>query len=131
MIVDTSALVAILRQEDDANRHALALSSGDGPKRLSAASYLEAAIVIDSSRSPIASRKLDDLIQQAGIQVETVTAEHAKLARAAYYDFGKASGHPAGLNFGDCFAYALAKVHNEPLLFKGEDFSKTDVKVQP
>ncbi|RBP14249.1 ribonuclease VapC [Roseiarcus fermentans] len=97
------------------------------PKRMSAANDLEAAIVIDGSRSPIASRRLDEAIADAAIVIEPVTREQAEIARAAYRDFGKGSGHPAGLNFGDCFAYALAKAAREPLLFKGEDFSRTDV----
>ena len=79
------------------------------PKRMSAANFLQTAIVIDGSRDPIASRRLDELITKAGIEIEPVTAEQAQIARAAYRDFGK-GGHPAGLNFGDCFAYALAKV---------------------
>ena len=92
-----------------------------------AANWLEAAIVIDGARSPIASRRFDEAVAAAGIVVEPVTREQAEIARAAYRDFGKGSGHPAGLNFGDCFAYALAKATREPLLFKGDDFSKTDV----
>jgi ribonuclease VapC len=84
--------------------------------------------VIDASRDPIASRHVDELVTRARLIIEPVTAEQAAIARAAYRDFGKGSGHPAQLNFGDCFAYALAKSADEPLLFKGEDFSRTDVK---
>lgn len=131
MIVDTSALIAILRAEPDAGRFAAALASTDEPKRISAASYLEAAIVIDAGRDPVASGLLDELIARAGIVIEPVTADQARTARAAYRDYGKGGGHPAGLNFGDCFAYALAKARGEPLLFKGEDFARTDVPVQP
>jgi ribonuclease VapC len=127
LIVDASALIALLRGEEDAPRFARALASRAEPKRLSAASFLEAAIVIDGSRDPIASRRLDELIAKAGIEIEPVTAEQAEIARAAYRDFGK-GGHPAGLNFGDCFAYALAKATGEPLLFKGADFARTDVR---
>jgi ribonuclease VapC len=96
---------------------------------MSAANYLEAAIVIDGAKSPIASRRFDEAVMAAEIIVGPVTREQAEIARAAYRDFGKGSGHPAGLNFGDCFAYALAKSAREPLLFKGEDFSRTDVGV--
>ena len=101
----------------------------DEPKRISAANYLEAAIVVDANRNPLLSRRLDDLIVQTEILAEPVTLEQANIARAAYRDFGKGSGHPAGLNFGDCFAYALAKSMREPLLFKGDDFSHTDVAI--
>lgn len=90
---------------------------------------LEAAIVIDASRDPVASRRFDDLVRMAGLVVEPVTEVHARVGRDAYRDFGKGSGHPAQLNFGDCFAYALAKVADEPLLFKGNDFVHTDVTV--
>lgn len=84
--------------------------------------------MIDGSRDPIASRRLDELLDVAGIVVEAVTEDHARIGRAAYRDFGKGSGHPAQLNFGDCFAYALAKATGEPLLFKGQDFIHTDVE---
>jgi ribonuclease VapC len=129
MIVDASALVAVIRNEAGADRFFLALSDPREPKRMSAANYLEAAIVIDGSRSPIASRGFDDAVAAAGIAIEPVTLEQAEIARAAYRDFGKGSDHPARLNFGDCFAYALAKSMREPLLFKGDDFSHTDVAI--
>jgi ribonuclease VapC len=127
VIVDTSALVALLRGEDDAPRFARALAARGEPKRISAASFLETAIVIDGSRDAIASRRLDEIIAKSNLSIEPVTAEQAHIARAACRDFGKGSGHPARLNFGDCFAYALAKTTDEPLLFKGEDFGFTDV----
>jgi ribonuclease VapC len=95
---------------------------------MSAASYLEAGIVADGSRNPVLSRQLDAVISDAIISIEPVTERQARIARDAYRDFGKGSGHPAGLNFGDCFAYALAKDRGEPLLFKGDDFSRTDVR---
>lgn len=126
MIVDTSALIAILRDEPEAGAFALALAAATAP-RISAANYLETVIVIDASRDPIASRHVDDLFNKARLVIEPVTAEQAVLARSAYRDFGKGSGHPAQLNFGDCFAYALAKNAGEPLLYKGEDFSQTDL----
>jgi ribonuclease VapC len=104
----------------------MALASSD-ELRISAANYLETAVVIDSARDPVASRNVDKLVAAAGLIVEPVTAEQAAIARAAYRDFGKGSGHPARLNFGDCFAYALAKATGEPLLFKGDDFGRTDI----
>lgn len=126
MIVDTSALLAILRAEPEARPCAQAIERSS-VRRISAGSFLEAAIVIDSSRDPIASRRLDDLLHAASIVVEPVTEEQVRMGRDAYRDFGKGSGHPAQLNFGDCFAYALAKTMREPLLFKGTDFAHTDV----
>lgn len=126
MIVDTSALLAILRAKPEALSCAEAIAHAT-TRRISAANFLEAAIVIDASHNPIASRRLDDILKIAGIAIEPVTAEQARLGRAAYRDFGKGSGHPAQLNFGDCFAYALAKATGEPLLFKGDDFAHTDV----
>ncbi len=127
MIVDTSALVAILRAESDAATYAAALA-GTTSARISAANYLETAVVIDGARDPVASRRVDDLLSVAGLVVEPVTAEHAVIARAAYRDFGRGSGHPARLNFGDCFAYALARATGEELLFKGDDFVHTDIR---
>ncbi len=96
-------------------------------RRISAANYLETAVVIDASRDPIASRRFDELVDVAELRVEPVTHDQARIARDAYRDFGKGSGHKAGLNFGDCFAYALAKSTGEALLFKGNDFSHTDI----
>lgn len=126
MIIDTSALLAILRAEPEARSCADAIERA-AARRISAGTFLETAIVIDSSRDPVASRRLDDLLQAANIAVEPVTKDQGQIGRAAYRDFGKGSGHPAQLNFGDCFAYALAKVTGEPLLFKGRDFGHTDV----
>jgi ribonuclease VapC len=94
---------------------------------VSAANFVETALVIDGSRDPIASRRFDDLVKEARIAIEPVTEAQARIAREAYRDFGKGSGHPAKLNFGDCFAYALAKTTGEPLLFKGDDFIHTDI----
>jgi ribonuclease VapC len=126
MVIDTSALVAILRAEPDAEAFARAIADAD-VCRLSAASYVEVGAVIDGSRDPVASRRLDELLEAARVRIDPVSTEQASIARAAYRDFGKGSGHPAGLNFGDCFAYALARVTHEPLLFKGDDFTRTDV----
>lgn len=126
MIIDTSALIAILRAEDEASDMAHAIERAR-ERRISAANYLEAAVVIDGSRDPIASRRFDELVAAADLRVEPVTGEQAQIARDAYRDFGKGSGHKAGLNFGDCFAYALAKITGEPLLYKGNDFFHTDI----
>ncbi len=126
MIIDTSALVAILRDEPDAGRYALAIEQA-ADRRISAATYVEVGAVIDGARDPVASRRVDELLQVAGIVIEPVTAEHALRAREAYRDFGKGSGHPARLNFGDCFSYALATSSGDALLFKGDDFALTDV----
>jgi ribonuclease VapC len=126
LIIDTSALIAILRAEDDADDMAMAIERAE-IRRISAANYLETAVVIDGSRDPVASRRFDELMSTAELSVEPVTHEQARIAREAYRDFGKGSGHKAGLNFGDCFAYALAKSAGEPLLFKGNDFGHTDI----
>jgi len=126
MIVDTSALLAILRDEPEAGFCAMAIETA-ADRRISAANFLESAVVIDGSRDPVASRRFDELVQEAQLVIEPVTEFQARIAREAYRDFGKGSGHPAQLNFGDCFAYALAKATGEPLLFKGNDFIHTDV----
>jgi ribonuclease VapC len=126
MIVDSSVLIALLLPESDAPRFADVMATAP-ILRLSAAAYLETAIVVDGNRNPILSRRLDELLRTSRIVIEPVTAEQARIARAAYRDFGKGSGHPAQLNFGDCFAYALATTTAEPLLFKGNDFSQTDL----
>lgn len=125
MIVDTSAIIAILRDEADAPEISKALQQA-AKRRISAANYVEAAIITDSNRNPILSRRFDDLLREGDIVIEPVTAEQARIAREAYRDFGKGQ-HRAGLNFGDCFAYALARVSGEPLLFKGDDFRHTDI----
>lgn len=127
MIADTSAIIAILTEDDDAAVYAQAVAGAD-VRRLSAASYLECGIVLDSQRNPIISRGLDDLLQEAEFVVEPVTERQARLARQAYADFGKGSGHPAGLNFGDCLTYALALDLREPLLWKGDDFGHTGIQ---
>lgn len=126
MIVDSSALVAIVRREQDADRFIAAVGRARH-RTMSAASYLETAIVVDSMRNPVMTRRFDDLVQASDLSIEPVTAEQADVARVAYRDFGKGSGHPAQLNFGDCFAYALATVMREPLLYKGNDFGHTGI----
>lgn len=127
MILDSSILVAILGNEPEAATFEEAIAEAPTCK-ISAASYVEAAIVVDCRHDPVFSRKLDDLLHNAQITIEPLSPYQARLARDAYRDYGKGR-HRAGLNFGDCFAYALAKDKREPLLFKGEDFRKTDVEV--
>jgi ribonuclease VapC len=127
VILDTSALIAILRAEPEALAFAQAIAAAK-IRRVSAASYVETAAVIDSAGDAVASRRLDELLEEAGVVIEPVTAEQARLARAAYRDFGKGRGHRAKLNMGDCFSYALAKAFREPLLYKGDDFTHTDVR---
>jgi ribonuclease VapC len=127
VIVDTSALVAILRYEPDAERFARAIEGAD-VVRLSAASYVELGAVIDQARDAVVSRRVDELLDVAGAVIEPLTAAQARIAREAYRDFGRGSGHAAGLNLGDCFSYALAKATGEPLLFKGADFAATDIR---
>ena len=126
MILDTSALAAILFGEPEAARYTQLIHDADRCL-ISAASFVELAIVIEDQIGPDAGRQCDVFFRRAGIVIEPVTVEQAHLARQAFLDFGKGR-HAAGLNFGGCFAYALAKVTGEPLLFKGQDFSKTDVK---
>jgi ribonuclease VapC len=126
VILDTSAIIAILRDEPEASAMAQAMERSE-TFRVSAVSYVEAAIVIDSSRSPVSSRRFDDFLREAEVVIESVSPEQARIAREAYRDFGKGR-HKAGLNFGDCFAYALAKALNEPLLFLGDDFRHTDIE---
>ncbi len=131
MILDTSALIAILRFEAEAPEFARLIENAAksaAQPRVSAVRYVEAGAVIDGSKDPVASRRFDELIEEAQIAIEPVTEAQARIARQAYRDFGKTSGHSAKLNFGDCFSYALAKSTGEPLLFKGRDLSRTDVK---
>ncbi len=125
MIIDTSAIIAILFDEDDAKTYADAISAAE-TCRASAATFVEASIVIETQTKSSGSRQLDAFFRRAGIAIEPVTEEQAHLARQAFTDYGKGR-HPAGLNYGDCFSYALAKATGEPLLFKGKDFAKTDL----
>jgi ribonuclease VapC len=126
MIVDSSAVIAILRCESDASAYIAALES-QVPLKISAATYVETGIVADRDRDPVMSRLLDQLLADCGIEIVPLDEVQARIAREAYRDFGKGSGHKARLNLGDCFAYALAKVASEPLLYKGTDFGQTDV----
>jgi ribonuclease VapC len=126
MILDTSALSAIFFGEPERQVYAKLIHDADRC-RMSAANFVELAMVIERQLGPEAGRQCDMFFRRAGIVIEPVTVEHAHLARQSFLDFGKGR-HPAGLNFGDCFAYALAKATDEPLLYKGMDFSKTDVR---
>lgn len=128
MIVDTSAILAILFDEGDAGPIREALAEGE-TRLMSVASYIEAGVrLVHNRASPIPRRQLDRLIRAVAIRLESVTIEQGRLAIEAYRDFGKGSGSKAQLNYGDCFAYALAKDKELPLLFKGSDFSHTDIR---
>ena len=126
MIIDSSAILAILFEEPDAERFEDAIADA-WPRRMSAVALLEAAMVVEGRGGAGAGDALDALLKRAKIKLEPVTHEHVDVARQAWRRFGKGN-HPAALNFGDCFAYALAEVTGEPLLFKGEDFALTDVE---
>ncbi len=131
IVVDSSAIVAIFRQEDDAVRHAQRIGEDDHPV-MSAANVLETSMVLRGLKrisSEAADRWLDEFLKAGAIEIESVTPQQANAARLAHARFGKGTGHSAGLNFGDCFAYALAKTLDAPLLFKGDDFPHTDLKL--
>lgn len=121
MIVDTSALVAILLGEPEAE-YLLEVAAAAPTLTMSAATALEASIVLDSRSAPQQRRRLDDLMTALAIKVVPFSEEHWRVARAAYQDFGRGSGHSAKLNMGDCYAYALHRVTGEPLLYVGDDF---------
>jgi len=126
VIIDSSAIVAILGSEAEADD--LENSLLDAPiRRISAVTYVETSILVDALGDVVLSRRLDEFLRETEINIEAVTLDQARLAREAYRDFGKGR-HRAGLNLGDCFAYALGKDKAEPLLFKGNDFRKTDVE---
>lgn len=125
MILDSSPLIAILAKEPDSELYIQAISRAP-LCRISAGNFIELSIVIEGQFGVEVARQCDALFRRIGIVIEPVTVEQAHLARQAFHDFGKGR-HPAGLNFGDCFAYALAKLTGEPLLFKGDDFKKTDI----
>ena len=125
MVIDSSALIAILETEPEAEQLAEAIEQ-DQVRLISAASVLETSIVIENRRGEGAGKALDLLMEKIAIKINPVTAEHALIACQAYRDFGKGR-HPAKLNFGDCFSYATAKLRCEALLFKGNDFNQTDI----
>jgi ribonuclease VapC len=126
MVIDTSVVVAILTDEWEAPLFEEALEA-DPVRLMSAASLLEAALVVEARLGEAGGRELDLLLHAASVDVVAVTREQAELGRRAWRRYGKGR-HPAALNYGDCFAYALAKLTGEPLLFKGEDFARTDVR---
>ena len=127
MVIDTSAVLAIFLQEKDAGTFAAAIAVAHD-RRMSAANLVECSIVLAKRFGKAGERMLDLFVQKAGIQVESVTAEHARLAGEADGRFGKGL-HPAALNFGDVVAYALAAAESQTLLFRGDDFSKTDIQL--
>jgi ribonuclease VapC len=129
IVVDTSAVVAIVLGEEDAERHAQALQHAAGA-RMSAVNVVEAAIVVEARQGPDAARDLALLLETTRVEIEPFAGEDVSSAVAAWRRFGKGR-HPAGLNLGDCFAYALARASDEPLLFKGEDFRQTDIPAVP
>jgi ribonuclease VapC len=128
MVIDTSAIVAVLLNEATAARIAQLIETSS-PRLLSAANLLETSIVIESRKGEPGGRELD-LLYRATIEIVAVDQDQAEIARAAWRRFGRGR-HPAGLNFGDCFAYALAKTRRLPLLYQGNDFSQTDIESLP
>lgn len=128
MIVDSSALVALLEKERGYERLLAALLGCDSPPRISSPNFLETAIVVDGRKDRKLRTTFDELIEKFEIEIVAFTSEHAKIAREAYRDYGKGSGHPAKLNFGDAMAYALARAERKPLLFVGDDFPHTDIE---
>jgi ribonuclease VapC len=127
MVIDSSALVAIINDEPEAERFELAVQA-DHIRLMSTASYLETAIVVENRLGEHGGRELDLWLHRAVVDLVAVDADQADAARAAHRKYGKGR-HPAGLNYGDCFSYALAKISGQPLLFKGDDFARTDVGV--
>lgn len=131
MIVDSSAVVAVVQDELEGPAVLAALRAArrsGSPTMLSAATFVELGVVVDGRRNPVLSRRVDDLLRGAAVDVAPFDAEQAVVARQAYRDFGRGSGHRARLNLGDCFSYALASVRREPLLFVGDDFTHTDIR---
>ena len=126
MIVDSSAFIAVLRNEPGWERYMAEMVDAQ-PLVASAATLVETAMVAEGQGGPKAALDLDSLLRRLEVDIIPFTAEHAALAREGFRRFGKGR-HPAALNFGDCLAYALARARNEPLLFKGDDFAQTDVK---
>jgi ribonuclease VapC len=128
VIVDSSALIAILQDEEDARAYVVAIATCPESVSISAATLVESEIVTWRQTNGTGGHLVDQFIHKSSIVIEPFTAEQASIARAAYRQFGKGSGHPANLNMGDCFAYALAKDKGEPLLYKGTDFAATDIQ---
>lgn len=129
MIVDTSAIIAILKDEPGCVEYETIMTASRAPLYMSAGTYLETAIVADAFRqNQTLVDALDNLISNFHLNIVPVTQAQARIARQAYQTYGRGSGHKAQLNFGDCFAYALAKDMGNALLFKGNDFAHTDVE---
>lgn len=127
MIIDSSALVAVFDGEPEHPAFTQAIF-GASRRRISAATFVEVTMVIDGRKDVVQSRQFDDLLSGMDIEIAPFTERQARIAREAFRDFGRSSGHRARLNLGDCFAYALAKDAGEPLLYKGDDFVHTDVR---
>ena len=127
VIVDSSAILSILFAEPDSDQILVAIN--DNECSISAGNYLETAIVVDSTKDPVITRKFDALIKASGIEILSVDPKQVEVARAAYRDYGKGTGHRAKLNFGDVFAYALAATTRRKLLCKGDDFRHTDIAI--
>lgn len=127
MIVDSSAIMAIVLEEDGGHGFAAVMATSPTPLRLSAGNWIELAAVLTRTTDGSLWDIVEQLIEQTKVSIEPVTVEQAAIAREAYRRYGRGAGHPAALNFGDCFAYALASASGEPLLFKGDDFARTDI----
>jgi ribonuclease VapC len=126
MMIDSSALVALLLGEPETAGFVAAIARASS-RFVSAPSYVETAIVMTARSGPEARRQLDQLLSDLAIEVVPFSRDQAVLAIDAFRQYGRGSGHPARLNFGDCFTYALARFRHEPVLFKGDDFSRTDI----
>jgi len=129
MVIDTSAILAILQNEPERRKFNEAIESAE-TRSLSTASFVECSMILESRFGTDAVRDLDLFLAKAQIKLVAVDADQADFARRAFREYGKGR-HPAGLNFGDCFSYALARASDEPLLFKGNDFSKTNIDCHP
>lgn len=127
VIIDSSAILSILFAEPDSDEILIAINNNECA--MSAGNYLETAIVVDSVKDPVATRKFDAFIKESGLEILSVDAKQVEVARAAYRDYGKGTGHQAKLNFGDVFAYALAATTKRKLLCKGDDFRHTDIAI--
>lgn len=127
MILDTSAVVAVLRDEPERRRFVELMADAERVM-IGAPTLVELCMVVDGAGNPVLSRALDTFLAQVGVQVVAFDREQARLAREAFRDFGRGSGHPARLNFGGCLSYAAAKASGEPLLFTGDGFGQTDVR---
>ena len=127
MIVDASALLAIVLSEPERDRF-LEIADSAGNLTMSVINFVEAGIKVDRDADPRRAATFDKIVAELGIGIAPVTVEQGRVARHAHKAFGRGSGHPARLNLGDCFAYALARTRREPLLFKGNDFARTDIE---